>query len=150
MYTYNVTTNIITRNSDGKIVSPVQNAQDPDYLSYLQWIEAGNTPTEVATPPPADKRITRLAFRSRLGQEAKIKIEMASLDNPSATQQQRQFAAALRVYSDDLANATHVDLARSDTITGINTLVSVGIITAAHGNKILTDPIQEHEAYYGG
>ena len=41
-------------------------------------------------------RITRLAFRNRFTQAEKVALELAALDNPSATMAQRQQAAALR------------------------------------------------------
>lgn len=36
---------VVIRNSDRKIVAPCQSADDPDFVEYINWIEAGNQPT---------------------------------------------------------------------------------------------------------
>lgn len=38
----------VTRTSDGKVIAPCQSEFDPDWVAYLEWVEAGNTPDEVA------------------------------------------------------------------------------------------------------
>lgn len=89
-------------------------------------------------PAAANMKITVLAFRNRFTQAEKIAIELASLDNPSASMQQRQLAASLRVMAADIAVATYVDLARQDTIQGVTALETYGIIGAGRANTILT------------
>jgi hypothetical protein len=42
----------VVRDSDGKVVAPCQNADDPDFLAYLAWVEEGNAPTVDETPLP--------------------------------------------------------------------------------------------------
>lgn len=34
----------VIRTSDGKTVAPVSDASDPDYLAWVAWCDAGNTP----------------------------------------------------------------------------------------------------------
>lgn len=145
-YTLNLSTGIVTRDSDGAVVAPAQSIDDPLYVEYIAWVNAGNAPTEY-TPPPADpvSRITVLALRNRFTQTEKITIDMASIDNPSASSQARQLAASLRVMMSDLNVATFVDLSRPDTIAGIQALETYGIIGAGRANHILTDPIQDSE-----
>lgn len=47
MYSINLTTGEVIRDSDGVIVSPCQSTQDPLFIEYTQWVSAGNTPTEI-------------------------------------------------------------------------------------------------------
>jgi hypothetical protein len=90
-------------------------------------------------------QITVLGFRNRFTQSEKIAMEMASIDNPAATMQQRQLAASLRVMQADIAVAKFIDLARPDTITGVQALEQYGIIAAGRANSILTTPITPSE-----
>ena len=90
-------------------------------------------------------RITRLAFRNRFTQAEKVALELAALDDPSATMAQRQQAAALRAHLKDLDSATFVDLTHSDSVAGVQTLEAAGLIAAGRAIDILTDPIQPHE-----
>jgi hypothetical protein len=145
-YTLNLSTGNVTRDSDGAVVAPAQSVDDPLYVEYIAWVNAGNAPTEY-TPPLASSatRITVLALRNRFTQTEKITIDMASIDNPSASSQARQLAASLRVMMSDLNVATFVDLSRPDTITGIQALETYGIIGAGRANEILTTDIQDIE-----
>lgn len=47
MYTINYATCEVVRVSDGKVVAPCQSAADPDFVAYIEWVEAGNEPTIV-------------------------------------------------------------------------------------------------------
>jgi hypothetical protein len=44
MYTINLDTGEVIRDSDGKVISPCQSTDDPDFLAYNDWIAAGNQP----------------------------------------------------------------------------------------------------------
>lgn len=46
-YTIKLTTCEVIRNSDNKVIAPCQSADDPDWLNYIAWVEAGNIPNEV-------------------------------------------------------------------------------------------------------
>ena len=46
-YIISLTQGTVTRVSDGKIIAPCQSASDPDFVAYIEWVHAGNTPTEV-------------------------------------------------------------------------------------------------------
>lgn len=98
-----------------------------------------------ANPVSPDRRITVLAFRNRFTQAEKVTLDLASIDNPSASMQQRQLSAALRVMQQDLNTATFIDLSRADTIAGVNSLETYGIIGAGRASQILNAPIQEIE-----
>ena len=86
-------------------------------------------------------KITVLGFRNRFTLNEKIAIEYASIDKTTDTLEQRFQSAALRALMADLISANYVDLARNDTITGVNLLETYGIIGAGRANAILTAPI---------
>jgi len=45
MYTINLNTGTVTRDSDNKVVSPVVNLDDPDYIEYNNWAKSGGVAT---------------------------------------------------------------------------------------------------------
>ena len=93
----------------------------------------------------ADSRVSRLAFRNRFTTAEKVALEIASLDDPAATMEQRQEAAALRVYLKDVDSASFIDLADPATIAGVQTLEAAGLLETGRAEAILMDPIQEGE-----
>jgi hypothetical protein len=120
---------------DGSVYSDIvwdAGAALPSQQELDTWITANSAASNL--------KITVLAFRNRFTQNEKIAIEMASLDNPSATTQARMLAASLRVMNSDLAVATFVDLARPDTIAGVQSLETYGIIGAGRASAILNTP----------
>jgi hypothetical protein len=104
----------------------------PAKATLDQWI-ASNTAT-------SNMKITVLAFRNRFTQAEKIAIDLASIDNPAAPMQQRQLAAMLRVSQADTSCATFIDLARSDTRSGVQILETYGILGAGRASVILDTP----------
>lgn len=145
MYALNLATGIVTRISDSKQVAPAQSVDDPDYMDYVAWVGAGNSPTEVNIPVMQSVKITRFAFRSRFSATEKVALEFAMMDDPNSSQQQRQIAAMLRVFMKDLDNAQHVVLDRPDIVQGVYMLVQLGVLTEARANEILTSPVQPDE-----
>lgn len=145
MYIINLSTGIVTRQSDNKQVAPSQSATDPDYIEYVNWVAAGNAPTEVSVPVQQSAKITRFAFRSRFTASEKVALEFAMMDNPAADMQQRQIAAMLRVFVKDLDNAQFVILDREDIVQGVQMLVQLGVLTPERAINILTSPVQPEE-----
>ena len=90
-------------------------------------------------------RVTRLAFRNRFTQSEKVALEMAALDDPTATMAQRQQAAAIRVHLADVAASTFIDLAVQDTRAGVLALEAGGLLTEGRALEILDAPVQPHE-----
>ncbi len=95
----------------------------------------------LANPQITDKKITVLAFRNRFTQEEKITIELAAIDNPAATMNDRIQSAGLRVVMTDLATAIFIDLADPRTIGIVTTLEQSGIIGAGRADEILNASI---------
>lgn len=52
-YTIRPAFGTVTRNSDGKVVAPCQSNQDPDFVAYVEWAEAGGQP-DVDESTPAE------------------------------------------------------------------------------------------------
>ena len=99
----------------------------------------------VPEPIQPDSRLSRLAFRNRFTTAEKVGLEIASLDDPAATMEQRQEAAALRVYLKDVDSAAFIDLDDPATIAGVQTLEAAGLLEAGRAEEILTAPIREEE-----
>lgn len=98
--------------------------------------------TSIAPPTTA---ITKLAFRQRFFAFERVTMEIAQLDNPNASMQARQLAAALRSSNADLAASKYVDLGRADTQRGVQALESSQIIGVGRAAEILDAPIQISE-----
>ena len=113
----------------------------PSKTAGIGWTYADGTFVEAnypgAEPAPPSPRITRLAFRNRFTTAEKVALELAALDNPSATMAQRQQAAALRAHMKDLDAATFVDLNRPETVTAVQALEAGGLLAPGRAATIL-------------
>ncbi|HAK92299.1 hypothetical protein [Massilia timonae] len=100
--------------------------------------------------PPTARHMTVLAFRNRFTKSEKVRIELASIDDPAADFAQRERAAVVRVGQADLAAATYVDVDRADTREDVQAFETMGLLDApGRALAILDDEIQAHERYYG-
>lgn len=98
------------------------------------------------TPAEAgDRRVTKLAFRQRIGADNLANLELASIDNPAGTAAQRKQAASLRVMLADVQAATYIDLARADTRAGVQQLEAGGLLPPGSAAQILDAPIADVE-----
>lgn len=115
------------------------------------WIDGALVHTEPEQPePPAPPRhITSLAFRNRFTTAENVTIEIACLDDPTATMQQRAQSASLRVMQRQVSEATYIDLDRADTRAGVQQLEAAGILAAGRALEILDAPVQLIEAFSG-
>ena len=89
--------------------------------------------------------ITRAAFRSRFTQAEKVAIELAGLDDPSATMEARSQAAAIRTYQKDVDAAEFIDLTDPATAGGVQALEAAGLLASGRAAEILTAPVQWSE-----
>lgn len=73
--------------------------------------------------------LTKLEFRDRFTQSEKIRVELASADDPSAPIEQRMLSAAIRSYIADM-NAVKDDVDETDprTIAGVQALEDGGLL----------------------
>ena len=90
-------------------------------------------------------KITRHAFRDRLLPAEKVAIELASIDNPTATSQERQISALTRVFKDDLANATYIDLSNANVQSALEVFEQYGIIASGRALTIINTPVSIDE-----
>lgn len=122
----------------------------PEYpFAEFDHIEVVNVNQDGSIPADSTSRITRLAFRNRFTTAEKVGLEIASLDNPAATMEQRALAATLRAYLQDVQAATFIDLSRPDTRAGVVQLEQVGLIGAGRATAILDTPPTAEERYTG-
>lgn len=101
------------------------------------WL-ASNTITNV-------RRITPYALRQRFTVNEKIAVELAAIDVHTASAEQRQFSALIRVTLGDLQSAAFVDLNNPDVIGIIQLFESNGLIGTGRASEILNATIQENE-----
>ena len=78
MYYIDKETGYIKRSSDNKIVSPIEDVNDPDYIEYLNWVKAGNDPIISAD-------IT----------SERLKTELAQWENIKQLREAKKFAGVL-------------------------------------------------------
>jgi len=112
-------------------------------LPGLNWTYNGSTFTapvyipDPIVPVDINWKITKFAFRSRFTLSEKVAIELASLDNPTGTQEQRTRSAMVRTIQKDVDAATYIDLKNQDTRTGVQALETAGLISVGRSNQIL-------------
>ncbi len=88
---------------------------------------------------PQQKRVlTRLAFRNRFTPAEKVALYTAAASN-----------VQIKIYLDDLAAATFIDVERPDTIAGVQALEAATIIGAGRAAEILGAPITDDEMWVG-
>lgn len=125
----------------------VQSLGDGSVYENIQWVGGNPLPSKqtldewiAANANTNRTKLTVLAFRNRFTPTEKIMIEMASLDNPAATMQERQLAAKLRVYMADIHAAMFVDVSHPDVRAGVIELEQYGIIGPGRALQILDTP----------
>ena len=87
----------------------------------------------------ASTKLTKLEFRNRFTLQEKAAIDLASLDNPQASMEQRLIAASLRAMLADQAMAEFIDLSDETTIAGVQYLAQVGLLTEERAQEVLTN-----------
>lgn len=102
-------------------------------------------PVEPPEPAPLPRHITKLAFDNRFTQEELVTLELASIDDPAGTTEQRTLAANLRVYQRKVDRATYIDLDRADTRAGVIALEQFAVLAAGRAIEILDGEITDIE-----
>lgn len=126
--------------------------QAPDTLSTTttpgqprsRWV-AGAWAT---LPYRVERFITRRSFRARFSQAERARIDLASIDNPSAAPEVRALAAELRASQRDISDSPYVDLDLTRTRQGVQSLEAAGLLDAAgRAPQILDGPIAADERW---
>lgn len=134
--------------------APIAENWVPSETAGIGWAYAGGVFTAPEAPPapepiPEIKYLSKLGFRNRFTMAEKAALEIASLDDPTASMPARMVAATLRASLADQRDATYIDPLRSDTRAGAIQLETYGVIAAGRALEILDAPIQDGERYFG-
>jgi hypothetical protein len=89
--------------------------------------------------------ITRRAFWGRFTAAELIIVDLASQHNHTATPEEQQAAALIRVYYTLISDATYVDLDDPQLIAGLQQMAAAGLLTQARADQILTAPVRPEE-----
>ena len=133
----------VTNRLTGEVVYAYTADEAVDWPDYPFATHNHNLVVPVEPPDPS-RRLTKLQFRNRFTAAEKRAIEFASLDNPSASQEDRLKAADLRVFLADVEAATpepdgtSIDLDDPRTVAGVNALESYGLIATGRATEILS------------
>lgn len=92
-----------------------------------------------ATVPP--RAITYWAFRKRFTHAERVGLELAALDDPTASAEMRQQAAGVRVYLADAAAAAWIDLDDADSRDSVYALEVMGLLAQGRATQILDTPV---------
>lgn len=129
---------ICTKEGQPVILIPIED-QIPE--GYVEEGQTGNPSYLELFAGNLGRKITPLAFINRFTQAEQVAIDLASMDDPAATMQQRQLSATLRVYLRNINVASYVDLDREDTQTGVRNLETAGIIGVGRADAVLLAPV---------
>jgi hypothetical protein len=97
---------------------------DPDYQTYVAWLQAGNVPDPET--PAASRVMSPLAFMSRFTPAEQNRIAGTAL-----------VQSELSLWLLRLAAATEIDLTNVQTLAGIQALVAYGLIPQARADAVL-------------
>lgn len=109
------------------------------------WGAPATATPEPTNPEPVPRHVSVLAFRQRFTAEEKTAIDLASLDDPQASLDQRAQAANLRVYQQDLQAAGFVDLDSSEIRDAVLLMESMGLLDTGRAAQILDTPPSDDE-----
>ena len=125
-----------------------------NYMFYRQALRDWPSSSDFSTTKPVLDTtplslMTTAAFLARFTDAEYIPIELASIDNPSASIEQRTQSAGIRRLLKEIDLATYINL-RDPRITGALTmLASAGFLSVARKDEILNTNVRPHERYYG-
>lgn len=108
----------------------------------IGWLFDGNKITRTDGTNAIDMRVTKLACRERFTQAELMGLLAASAGTST-------MALAIQMIMGNLQVATYVDLARTDTIAAVQTLVTFGLLTSDRAHTILTALPTATEQYQG-
>lgn len=98
MYSIQIETGEVIRDSDNKVIAPCQSADDPDFVAYIQWVNQGNEPTVlppiiVDIPVSVSPRQIRLALNQTGDRKA---VEDAVANSSQDIKDSWEFATEIR------------------------------------------------------
>lgn len=123
------------------ILIPIELTTPDNYVVIGTTID----PNYLTNITVSDTKITRRAFRDRLLPAEKVAIELASIDDPNANSQERQISALTRVFKEDLANASYIDLSNPNVQSALEVFEQYGIIASGRALTIINTPVSIDE-----
>jgi hypothetical protein len=124
MYIYYPAAGVVVRVADVVTVAPTSDTAGVDYVEWLAWCDAGNTPTlGVEAPQPARLALTRLEFCRLFTFAERVGID-ASAD------------PVVRTFLTDLGMADAVNLDDADVIRGLAYLEGASLIAPGRAAEI--------------
>lgn len=127
----------------GRTYSNLIDVTDANPVPVVGWVFNGSilVPGEGQSGTPS-RKISKLKFLERF-----TDTELATIEGFSAGTS--GYAFAVRVALRKQAVATYIDLSLPATISGVNNLVALGLLTSDRASIILDTPIIEEERYKG-
>lgn len=116
-------TDTIIRAKDGAAIPA--DPRNGDRRDYEAWLVAGNVPDAADPRPAQDRVLSPRQFRSRLTSDEQAAITVAAMSNADV------FAWRLAA-----AEAQEIDLDHADTVTGLQFLVAMGLLTQARMDEV--------------
>lgn len=107
--------------------------------------ESGAWTAPQVTTAPAQRHLSKRAFRARFSKAERVAVEWAAVDKPEAPAAERMLAASLRADLKDQDQAAYIDLADPDVLGGLMALESVGILSSGRAQAIHSAPVQPAE-----
>jgi hypothetical protein len=74
-------------------------------------------------------------------------IDLAGIDNPQATTEQRMQSATLRVFQTKVTEATFIDLDLEELQQGVGYLEALGLLAIGRAAEIINNAIEPGEQY---
>lgn len=117
----------------------------PDFdltrLSDYRVADDGTLTLLPAATAMPQRAITYWAFRKRFTHAERVGLELAALDDPAASAQQRQQSAGVRVYLADAAAADWIDLDDADSRDSLAALEALGLLAEGRAAQITDAPV---------
>ena len=123
MYTIFERRGVVIRNSDGAVVAPTNDTESQDFIDWVSWCSAGNSPTLGTEPEQGARFITKLDFRRRFTLTERVTVDSSS--DPM-----------VRTLLTDLAMAEGINLDDEDVIDGLAYLEAHGLIAQGRAAEI--------------
>jgi len=125
-----------------------QRLPEPDIPSpTFETAELSDDEDDEDNEKTAPRHITNLAFDLRFTMVERVAMEMAALDNPTASMEQRTQAAYLRVVLERSHKAEYTDLGDLTTRAGVEHMESLGLLAPGRAAEILDAEIQPQERF---
>lgn len=130
MYSLHIQNGTVTRDTDDKTVAPCQDADDIDFIAYINWVEAGNAPKIIDEPTLiiTPHLIPAYEFRDRFTEtEMGAVLDAAYSGNAIC----RQLLLKLQTANDG------IDTHSNAVISGVRYLVHLGLLSAQRAGEVL-------------